>query len=475
MSTSPTIAIAGASGFIGRHLIARIARSHDVVALSRSARSDLRPRVSWRRCDLFSLLQAEQALDGADVGVYLTHSMMPSARLTQARFEDMDLILADNFARAARKAGLKQIVYLGGILPEDTSLSPHLRSRLEVERALAAYGVPVTTLRAGLVVGAGGTSFGLLRRLVERAPVLLCPPWAESRTQPIAVDDVVTLLAACLGAEWSLGETYDIAGPDTVRYRDLLAETAAVLGRPARFASLPFSPPRRLLARGVAVLSGTPRELVGPLIESLQHDMLPGPLRLQARLGIEGISLRESIRRAVSTSAPPAGERTAQPAGPRRLRNTVRSVQRLPLPSGHDADWVGAEYMRWLPRGAFWPLLHVEVEGDQCRFYTRLFPLPLLELTRAPSRSSAERVLLYVTGGVLAAPENRRGRLEFRCILGGEAIITAIHDFVPRLPWFVYTVTQALAHLYVMHRFGRHLARAGEKRTHTLAKVSSST
>ncbi|MFT4979489.1 MAG: hypothetical protein ACI8S6_005400, partial [Myxococcota bacterium] len=150
-----------------------------------------------------------------------------------------------------------------------------------------------------------------------------------------------------------------------------------------------------------------------------------------------------------------------QLAKPGRLRNTVRSVQRLPLPADRDAEWVGDEYMRWLPLGVFWPLLRVDVGegGSRCRFFTRLLPLPLLELTHAPSRSTPDRVLFYVTGGLLAAPENRRGRLEFRCILDGEAIITAIHDFVPRLPWYVYTLSQANAHLYVMFQFGRHLKR----------------
>ena len=177
--SSMTIAVAGASGFIGQALCERLALTHTVVALSRAA-SPSAGGIERRRCDLFSLLDCERGLTGADVAVYLVHSMMPSARLTQASFADMDLILADNFARAAKRVGVKQIVYLGGVVPETGVLSPHLASRVEVERALAAHGVPVTTLRASLVIGPDGSSFRILQRLVERLPVMLLPRWTRS-------------------------------------------------------------------------------------------------------------------------------------------------------------------------------------------------------------------------------------------------------------------------------------------------------
>ena len=133
-----TIAITGASGFIGSQVIQKLSLQHDIIALTRSGESHTSGNISWRKCDLFSLLQAEHGLKGADVAFYLVHSMMPMARLTQASFEDMDLILADNFARAARHNGVKQIIYLGGIIPHNATLSRHLRSRLEVEQTLAS-------------------------------------------------------------------------------------------------------------------------------------------------------------------------------------------------------------------------------------------------------------------------------------------------------------------------------------------------
>ena len=149
--------------------------------------------------DSFSVQQTRDALEGADVAVYLVHSMSPNSRLTQGRFEDLDLLLADNFGRAASAAGVQRIVYLGGLMPKEdpSELSAHLASRFEVEKALGAHGVPVTAVRAGLVVGAEGSSLNILVRLVERLPLMVCPSWTSSRTQPIALSDVVEILARC--------------------------------------------------------------------------------------------------------------------------------------------------------------------------------------------------------------------------------------------------------------------------------------
>lgn len=454
-----TVAVAGASGFIGRALCSRLTTDHTVFALSRSG-AGATAGVTPRRCDLFSLLDCERALAGADVAVYLVHSMMPSARLTQASFADMDLILADNFARAARRMGVRQIVYLGGIVPERESLSAHLASRVEVEEALAAHGVPVTVLRASLVIGPEGSSFRILQRLVQRLPVMLLPRWTRSACQPIYVDDVVELLAGVCGAPFALGETFDIGGPEVLSYRDLLGRTARALGRTPRYLPVPFFTPE-LSRLWVTLVTGTPRQLVGPLVSSLRHPMVARDLRLQERLGLPGVPLDEALRCAVRAAE---GERPTRSArAPDVLVNTVRSVQRLPLPEGHDAVWAAAEYMTWLPR-AMRPLLRVTVsEAGLVRFGLLGVRPCLLELAWSRERSLPDRTLLYVVGGALARiSERHRGRLEFRVVLGGRFLVAAVHDLVPSLPWPVYNATQALAHLWVMRAFGRHLARRYE-------------
>jgi uncharacterized protein YbjT (DUF2867 family) len=222
------LVIAGAAGFVGKLLLDQLPRSYDIVALTRSsAKPDpTRPNVTWRSCDLFSLLQTERALEGADIAIYLVHSMLPKARLTQSSFEDADLLLADNFGRAAKKAGIKKIIYLGGLIPPSTDLSPHLLSRLEVEKALGSQEVPVISLRAGLILGAKGSSFQMLYLLVKRLPVMICPRWTLSRTQPIASNDVVNLIRFCLTPEAPSSGSFDIGGPDVLTYQQLMKVVA---------------------------------------------------------------------------------------------------------------------------------------------------------------------------------------------------------------------------------------------------------
>src|SRR5690606_19576051 len=131
----------------------------------------------WVQADLFSLLEVERALEGADVALYLVHSMIASAELTQGSFADFDLILADNFARAAKSRGVRHILYVGGLIPEGERLSRHLESRLEVEQTLRAQGVPVTALRASIIIGPAGSSLRMVENLVRRLPVMITPAW----------------------------------------------------------------------------------------------------------------------------------------------------------------------------------------------------------------------------------------------------------------------------------------------------------
>ena len=467
----PVLAIAGASGFVGTALRAALAEEFRVVGLTRSparaALGDDGDGVEWRHCDLYSLREVERGLDGADLAVYLVHSMLPSSRLTQGTFADLDLILADNFARAAKKAGVRQIVYLSGLLPEDKSdLSRHLRSRWEVERTLAAHGVPVTTLRTGLVVGRGGSSLRILVNLVRRLPAMLLPKWTESQTQPIALRDVVRAVRLVLDAPERFEGAFDVAGPEAMSYREMLERTADVLGvrRPA--SRVPVITPR-LSTLWVSLITESPRALVGPLVASLRHDMVARPNRVQDLLAPEATPFEEALAEAVGpdhTAGPDARQRhRAQDDQAVRQARLVRSVQRFDLPPGRSAEWAGSEYMRWLD-GFAGPLIRVRVAGPVARFHVRPLPRPVLELTHSADRSTPDRALFYVTGGLLAEVDTgSRARLEFRSVLGGECLIAAIHDFAPRLPWVLYRFTQAAAHLFVMAQFGRHLARKGKE------------
>jgi len=450
------IAIAGASGFVGRALIQKIQSSYQIIALSRQ-RSDS-PSVEARQCDLFSLKDADEALKGADIGIYLVHSMLPSARLTQGSFQDFDLIAADNFARAARKNGLKQIIYLGGLVPScpPEEMSPHLRSRQEVEDVLKSHGVPVTVIRTGLIMGADGSSFQMLYRLVTRLPAMILPAWTRTDTVAISLEDVLTALEFCINRSEVFGRTFDIGMQERLNYRELLLQSAlAFRGKPI-FLNVPlFS--IGLSRLWVSLVTGASMTLVKPLLESLKHELHVDPSRDLFRLiGSKPQSLRFVLQQLQQEQTKLKASRSLE--GQKRKQNdsVVRSIQRLYVPSKVRASEVAADYMKWLPRTLFFL---VRVTSVQERFLDFKFvgiKQPLLVLEWEPSRSQIDRQLFYVREGLLSA-ETNRGRLEFREVLGGAMVMAALHEFKPKLPWYIYCWTQARLHLWVMKRFQRHL------------------
>jgi uncharacterized protein YbjT (DUF2867 family) len=460
------IVIAGAAGFVGQRLIQELKKDYEVIGLRRapvSLEKKIVDSVEWRQCDLFSLIQTERALEGADFAIYLVHSMLPTAKLTQSNFQDSDLLLADNFARAAKKCGVKRILYLGGIIPEHEELSAHLESRLEVERALESRNVPVTTLRAGLILGANGSSFQILYILVKRLPVMLCPKWVWTITQAIAVDDVVKLIHFCINDERTAGQAYDIGGPDVLSYRDLMAEVAQQLGLKRAFFYVPFFTPG-LSRLWIQLITGASRNLIDPLVQSLKHLMIVRNKALLELYGKPLLSLREALQRCLVDVKPTLRKTTQKRASTQEAKNDVRSIQRLPLPAGKDAQWVAREYFRWLP-SFLAPLIQViETTPGSWTFKLSGFKISLLVLTFSPERSTPERQIFYINGGWLAQSQlSKAGRLEFRQTLQGDNILAAIHDFVPRIPWLVYKYSQALVHLWVMKHFGSHLSRVGNR------------
>jgi uncharacterized protein YbjT (DUF2867 family) len=415
--------------------------------------------VEWRRCDLFDLDEVERALQGAEVAIYLVHSMLPTARLTQASFADLDLLLADNFARAAERAGVSRILYVGGLVPERGALSPHLASRLEVERTLTSRKPALTALRCGIIVGPGSSSLWILVNLVRRLPAMILPRWTESVSQPIALADLVRAVRICLAEPEHFHGAFDLGGPEAMTYSEMLRRTARFLGRRRfMFSVRAFSP--RLSRLWVSVFGSAPRALVAPLIESLRHDIPVRANPLQRRLAPR--SLEAALATAIDANGrpvpPPSSIRLTAPVRSElRRARSVRSVQRLPLPAGRDAGWLADEYLRFLPRLPL-PRIRVEVHDARARFRLAGAREPLLELTRSASSESDRTEFRITAGRLLGGDRDGRGRLEFRGVLGGDAALAAIHDYQPSLPWLVYQSTQARVHLWVMQRFARHLS-----------------
>lgn len=461
----PLVGIAGASGFVGSFLRSELGDAFRFRGLTRSPTVADRGSdgvTEWKRCDLFSLPRVTEALEGCDYAFYLVHSMSPSSRLVQGNFADMDLLLADNFVRAAEAAGVRQIIYLGGLLPEDESdLSPHLRSRWEVEKILRSRSVRVTALRAGLIFGPGGSSFTMLIRLVKRLPVMILPKWVQSRTHSIDIHDVVRAFRFCLEREEFSQGIFDLGGHEAMTYRALIQRTAACLGKRVRCVDFPFNA-FTLSRRWVSLFGGVPSALVGPLLESLTHDLSARANPLLGELNKTAVPFEESLRSAVDESGNPL-------PNPRRdilqkdrpdIRKArlVRSVQRMPLPDGWDAGRVCEEYENWLTDRFAGALRVTQSESGIISFRWRWPALLLLRLVPTPySEGSARRRAYYIRGGILSRSPDPPGRFEFRVFPSEGFLVAAIHGFEPSLPWWIYSMSQARIHLWVMRRFGRYL------------------
>jgi uncharacterized protein YbjT (DUF2867 family) len=273
------VLVAGASGFIGKALIEQLLLNEglEIVALSRKERESKHPRLKWKKCDLFSLKDVREAMEGCDSAYYLVHSMIPSASLSQGSFYDFDLLMADNFARAAKQFQIQQVIYLGGMIPKGIELSWHLRSRLEVEDTFRNWQVPLTTLRAGLIVGPNGSSFTILQKLVERLPLMVCPSWTLTQSQPVALKDIVRVLVKSLNRAETLNRIFDIGGPDIVTYQQLLFRTALMSGRHPKIINFNIIP-LGLSRFWVSIITGTSKDLVYPLVLSLKYPMLAAPI-----------------------------------------------------------------------------------------------------------------------------------------------------------------------------------------------------
>jgi len=273
------VSVFGATGVIGQALLPLLAEEHEVVAASRGPH-EVEEGTRWVEADVASGEGLAAALDGADVVYYLVHSL--GAR----DFERQDREAARNVSREARHAGVRQIVYLGGLGGDDPEASAHLRSRRETGEHLALDGVPVTTLRAAMVVGKGSAAFETILGLVKRLPVMITPSWVSTPTQPIALDDVARYLAGVAGHEASIGEAFDVGGPEVMTYRQMIERIAALLGRRPRIIEVPVLTPA-LSALWLELVTPVNASVARPLVEGLRNPTIAREERLRQLLPFE--------------------------------------------------------------------------------------------------------------------------------------------------------------------------------------------
>ncbi|MFV9632167.1 NAD(P)H-binding protein [Mycobacterium neumannii] len=264
--------VTGATGYIGGRLVpALLDRGHTVRALARNP--DKLDAVPWRdrvevaRGDLGDADSLREAFAGTDVVYYLVHSMGSSSD-----FVDEEARSARNVVAAARDAGVKRLVYLGGLHPAGADLSPHLQSRTDVGEILLESGTETVVLQAGIVIGAGSASFEMIRHLTNRLPLMTTPKWVHNKIQPIAIDDALHYLAEAATAPVPTSRTWDIGGPDVFEYGEAMQVYAEVAGRRRRvMVVLPWLTPT-IASWWIGLVTPLPGGLARPLVESLECD-----------------------------------------------------------------------------------------------------------------------------------------------------------------------------------------------------------
>ena len=262
-----SVLVAGASGFVGRRLVpALVAAGHDVRAMTRHP-DTYDGAGTPVHGDVHDPDTLPAALEGCRAAYYLVHS------LDSKDFERLDAEAATAFGRAASDAGVAQIVYLGGLGSESDDLSRHLRSRREVESLLGAAGVPVTVLRAGIIIGNGGISWEITRQLVDHLPAMVTPRWVRTRTQPIAVADVVRYLVGVLDDERAIGTVYEVGGPDVLRYSDMLQRVATLKHRTLPIVPVPLLSPG-LSSRWLSLVTDVDTQAGRSLVDSMANEVV---------------------------------------------------------------------------------------------------------------------------------------------------------------------------------------------------------
>ena len=287
------ILVTGATGFIGRRLVpALLDEGHDVRAMTRHPETYDGPGEPVAG-DVHDAGTLAEPLQGVEVAYYLVHS------LDDADFERKDAEAAKAFAQAAADEGVQQIGYMGGLGADGQQMSAHLRSRREVEGLLGSTGIPVTVLRAAIVVGHGGISWELTRQLVKNLPAMVVPKWASTRTQPIALDDVVRYIAGVVDEPQALGRVFEIGGPEVMTYLEMLQVAAEIsAGHRVPIVRVPVLTPK-LSSYWLSLVTDVDVTTGRNLIDSMGTEVVVNDHSIREIVPGDPLSYEEAVRRAL--------------------------------------------------------------------------------------------------------------------------------------------------------------------------------
>ena len=474
------VVVFGATGYIGAHLVPRLLREGYAVRASGRNRKVLDARdwsgVESVEADALMPESLEAALAGVDIAYYLVHSMAAGQD-----FGRLDVEAADNFAAAAHQAGVRRVVYLGGLVPDDAD-SEHLVSRRETGERLRAGRVPVTEIRAGIVVGPGSAAYEVVRDLVNHLPLMVTPRWVRSKSSPIALENLLEYLVRVASLDGAAGKVFDAAGPDYISYEEVMRQYGDVVGKRPRILRVPVLTPE-LSARWLGLITSVPTNIARALIGGLKHDLPADDAELRRLVPQQLMSFRESVVAALQAErsqtvtarwseghlmfrgfqldnsfyAKRASGSAVGPASPSAVWHAVATIGGGNGYYTMDWLWWLRSLMDWLvggpglTRGRRHP---TELRlGDGIDYWTVLAVEPTRRLTlNFGMRAPGAGVLEFEVDPENAAAHHRRTRLT----------ITAYWH--PRGVWgLLYWYALAPAHLFIFRRMTQAMLRRAEQ------------